>query len=184
MHHTIYSLLFLGLLISCADKVKDLDPVTLEDKAGIERATGVELLYSDSAIVRVRVTAPVMLHHKEKNNPKQVFPKGIVADIFNNQHQQTSKLRSQYAEQFTKKKKVYLKKKVHVWNTKNEHLEAEKLIWDESQEMIYSDTFVKITTPTQIITGHRLKANLDFTEWSIDDVVGIVESKDIVDAPF
>ena len=185
MHHIVYSIiLLLGLLTSCSDKLKDLDPVTLEDKAGIERATGVELLYSDSSIIRVQVLAHTILRYTEKHNPRQVFPDGIDADIFDNNHQQTSKLRAKYAEQFTKKQKVYLKDQVHVWNTKNEHLEADELVWDESQEMIYSDKFVKITTPSQIIKGYNLVSNLDFTEWSINNVTGIVESKNIVDAPF
>jgi hypothetical protein len=49
---------------------------------------------------------------------------------------------------------------------------------------IYSDKFVKITTPTQVIEGYKLRSNLEFTDWKLDSVKGITESKNMVDTPF
>lgn len=185
MPYYIYSILLLLLLNSCTTKLKKkLDNVQLEDKAGIERATGVEMLYSDSAIIRVRMIAPTMLRYIDKNNPKQVFPDGIKADFFDNSQQQTSRLVANYAEQFTKKEKIFLRDSVHIWNNKQEHLESDELIWDEQQKKIYSDKFVRITTPTQIIEGYKLISNLEFTKWQLDSVSGIIESKNIIDSPF
>ncbi len=173
------------LVVSCGGQdLKNLDQVHLSDKAGIERATSVELLYSDSATIRVQVLAPVLLRYTDPRNPKQVFTEGIEANFFDENQKQTSKLQSKYAEQYTKNRKVFLKDSVHVWNNKKEHLEAEELIWDESQKKIYSDKFVKITTPTQIISGYHLVSNLEFTEWELDSVSGIIESKNMMDSPF
>lgn len=174
------------VLSSCSNEQissNKLDSLQLEDKIGIERATGVELLYSDSSIVRVKVEAPVLLRDKDPLEPKQIFPDGIAADFFNENQIQTSKMIARYAEQFTKQQKIYLKDDVHIWNTKKEHLEAEELTWDEVEKTIYSDKFVKITTPTQIIRGYKLRSNLEFTDWKLDSVTGITESKNMVDSP-
>jgi len=175
----------LVLLVACAGKeIKELDTIDLQDRAGVERATGVEVLYSDSSVVRVQLKAPTLLRYNDKYTPKQVFPDGIDADFYNERQQQTSKLVAKYAEQYQKQQKIYLRDSVHIWNNKSEHLEAEELIWDEKQERIYSDKFVKITTPEQIIRGYRLESNLDFTRWELDSVTGIIESKNMIDAPF
>ena len=164
--------------------MKELDHIQLQDKVGIERGTGVELLYSDSAIVRVAIHAPTLLRYIDKEKPKQVFPDGVDADFYDENHVQTSKLIAKYAEQFQKERKVYLSDSVHIWNNKNEHLETDELIWDETADQISSSKFVKITTPTQIIKGYGFKSNLAFTNWEIYDVHGRIESKNIVDSPF
>jgi len=173
------------LIIACSgDQVKDLDDIKLQDAVGIERAEGVELLYSDSAIVRVAIHAPVLLRYVARDTPKQIFPKGVDADFYNEQHIQTSKMIANYAEQFQKERKVYLEDSVRIWNNKNELLETDELTWDESAEQISSTKYVKITTPTQIIEGVGFKSNLEFTDWEIYQVRGLIEQKNMIATPF
>ena len=181
----ILSSFLITLTISCSgNELKDLEDITLQDKIGIERVTGVELLYSDSAIVRVEIHAPTLLRYIDKESPKQVFPEGLEADFYNTHHIQTSRLVAKYAEQFQKEHKVYLKDSVKIWNNKNELLETDELTWDETSKQISSKQFVKITTPSQIITGFGFISNLDFTSWEIYEVKGMVESNNIVNSPF
>lgn len=180
-----YVLCCCGLLFACkGSDTDDLEEVFLEDKVGIERATGVRLLYSDSAIVRVIVTAPTLLRHIAQDTPKQEFVHGLEADFFNESHQQTSKLVAGYGEQFEQDRKVYLRDSVQIWNTKNETLLTDELIWDEPAKEIYSTKYVKITTPTQIIEGYGFRSNLEFTDWEIYQVSGIIEQKNMVEQPF
>jgi LPS export ABC transporter protein LptC len=184
-YYIVPSFILSFLLVSCLGaEIKTLKNITLEDDIGIERATVVELLYSDSAIVRVAIHAPTLLRYIDKEKPKQVFPDGIDADFYDDNQVQTSKMIAKYAEQFQKERKVYLRDSVCIWNNKNEILETNELIWDESTEQITSSKHVKITTPTQVIEGEGFKSNLDFTDWEIYEVTGIMESKNIVDSPF
>lgn len=183
--HKLILLLFFILTLGCAgSEIKDLDAIELKDEVGIERAEEVELLYSDSAVVRVAIHAPVLLRYIAQDSPKQVFPQGVDADFYNDQHTQTSKMVANYAEQFQKERKVYLRDQVKIWNYKNELLETDELTWDESSEQIYSNKYVKITTPTQIIEGYGFKSNLDFTNWEIYQVSGMIEQKNMIDSPF
>lgn len=180
-----YCILFLFLVVSCSNnQVKDLENIPLKDAVGIERAEGVEILYSDSAIVRVAIHAPTLLRYIAKDTPKQVFPDGVDANFYNEQHIQTSKMTALHAEQFEKERRVYLRDSVQIWNNKNELLETEELIWDEALEKIYSTKYVKITTPTQVIEGYGFKSNLDFTNWEIYKVSGQMEQKNMLDSPF
>lgn len=176
---------FFLLTIACSnDQVKDLATIELEDAVGIERAKNVEILYSDSVVVRVAIHAPTLLRYVARDTPKQVFPDGIDADFYSEQHIQTSKMMAKYAEQFEKERKVHLRDSVQIWNNKKEMLETDELIWDETEQQISSTKYVKITTPTQIIEGVGFKSNLEFTEWEIYQVHGYMEQKNMINSPF
>lgn len=177
--------LSVALLLACSsDAVKDLDHVALQDAVGIERAKGVELIYSDSAIVRVVIHAPTLLRYIAQDTPKQVFPDGVDADFYNEQQQQTSKMVANYAEQFEKKQQVYLRDEVRIWNREGELLETDELIWDKINERISSTDSVRIVTPEHIINGIGFISNLEFTEYEIYKVTGIVQEKSMMDTPF
>ncbi|MFK7797779.1 MAG: LPS export ABC transporter periplasmic protein LptC [Aureispira sp.] len=176
--------IFFFLLACDSGELKDLEDIQLEDEVGIERAEGVELLYSDSAVVRVAINAPTLLRYIARDTPKQVFPDGVDADFFNEHQQQTSKMVANYAEQFQKEQKVYLRDDVKIWNTRDELLETEELVWNKSEKTIHSTKRVRITTPTQIINGVGFKSNLDFTEWEMYKMTGTMEQKNMVETPF
>jgi LPS export ABC transporter protein LptC len=177
---------FISLLltVSCDNGLGKLEVIGLEDEVGIERAEGVELLYSDSAVVRVAIHAPTLLRYVAQDTPKQVFPDGIDANFYNERQQQTSKMVANYAEQFQKEEKVYLRDNVKIWNDQDELLETEELVWNKLDETIHSNKKVRITTPTQVINGVGFKSNLDFTEWEMYQMTGTMEQKNMVETPF
>lgn len=181
----IWTILCVLLCVACGSNELDgLESIALQDAVGIERATEVEILYSDSAIVRVAVKAAVLLRLTDKKKPKNIFPEGLKADFFDENHRQTSKLTAKYGEQSMKERIVHLKDSVRVWNYKKELLETNELTWDENNKTIASTKFVRITTPTQIIEGVGFKSNLDFTDWEIYEVSGLVESENLIESPF
>lgn len=172
------------MITSCQNDQKQFEKILLQDSINVDRATGVTLQYSDSAHTRVIVNAPVLLRVRDKQAPKNIFPEGLTADFYNERQQQSSRMTARYGEEHTKEHKVYLRDDVKIWNNKNELLESEELNWDENSKQISSQKYVKITTPTQIIEGVGMKSNLDFTEWEIYNVRGVVESNNVVDVPF
>lgn len=181
----VVAIALLAILPACSgDAVKDLVNVPLQDPVGVERATNVELRYSDSAIVRVIINAPTLLRYIARDTPKQTFPDGIEADFYNEYQQQTSKLVADYAEQFQREQRVYLRKNVRLWNNEGEMLEAKELIWDKLGERISSTDSISIFTPTQIIHGVGFTSNLDFTEREIYQVTGMMEQNTMVETPF
>ena len=86
-----FAVLLFAILPACSgDEVKDLPSVSLKDPVGVERATNVELRYSDSAITRVIIHAPTLLRYIARDTPKQTFPDGVDANFYNQYQQQTS----------------------------------------------------------------------------------------------
>jgi len=169
------------LSLSCSNDLKDIQALTPDELANTEWAKNVEILYSDSAIVRLRLNAPIMLNKQEQQKPKREFPDGISVDFFDANQFQTSELTAKYAEYLELQKYIVLKDSIVLWNYKNEQLETEELIWDEKDGRIYSNKFVKITTPTEVILGYGFSSNMEFTAWEIDSVSGIFQAQNLLE---
>ncbi|MEY4927082.1 MAG: hypothetical protein RI894_1518 [Bacteroidota bacterium] len=173
----IFTIISAAIFAACGNDIAEIKKFEKKTEEGVEHAEGVEMLYSDSAVVRVKVTAAVMNHVLNPEKPLRVFPKGLLVDFFNKDKEQTSKLTSKYAERDENSGLVLLRDSVVVWNKKDERLETQELWWSEPQQRIYSEKTVKITTPSQIIQGTGFESNGDFTHWTIKEVTGIVQAK-------
>ena len=157
---------------SCKEEnIKSKEQVSKKD-ALIEVAKEVELLYSDSAVVRIKITGPKLLSHIEKDNPFDEFPEGIKLDFFDALQQPSSVLTGKYALRFPLKNQVIIRDSC-VWQSiTQEKLEAFELIWDENLQKVYSNKLVIITTPTEKIWGYGFETNQDFTRWKINKPQG------------
>ncbi len=163
--------------------MEDVQRLQIASEIGIERADSVVMLYSDSAVVRMRAEAPLMLYYLDPRNPRREFPTGIAVWFFDSRQEPTSQLTARFAEQFEQSQRITLRDSVVIWNYRNERLQTEELICDEREQKIYSSRLVTITTPTQIIYGKGFRSNLDFTDWRIDSVRGTVQARSDLDNP-
>ncbi|HHH50665.1 MAG TPA: LPS export ABC transporter periplasmic protein LptC, partial [Saprospiraceae bacterium] len=150
-----------------------------KDFVNKETFKSVELLYSDSAIVRVRVVAPSMIRHLDRREPRQEFDKGIKVDFFGLHKNVQSKLSANYAIRLINEKKVIARDSVELHSVQNEKLETSELIWDERKQKIYTNKFVMISTPEEKIWGYGFEANQGFTKWSIKAIEGELKVKDL-----
>lgn len=138
----------------------------------VERAEGVEVLYSDSARVQVRITADVMLTHLDNSNPRKEFPDGIYVEFFGGKEQVGGTLSAQYAEYLESKRVVVVRDSV-VWKTEGgERLDTEELHWNENKGKIYTDKMVIVSRPDEVIYGRGFEANQDFSNAKIKVVTG------------
>jgi len=178
-----YSFFFFAffLLNSCENDLEEIKNVATSDELKYETMKMVELLYSDSAIIRVKVLGNKMLRYLDVNTPRQEFPEGIKVDFFDLSGRIQSELTAKYALRFEKKNEIIVKDSV-VWESKKmEMLETEELIWDEKLNKVYTKKFVKITRPGEIIYGYGFEANQDFTRWEINAITGRIKVDGLAD---
>jgi LPS export ABC transporter protein LptC len=98
--------------------------------------------------------------------------------FFNELGEQNSSLVAEYALQMVAKNLWEARGDVVVINSKGEQLNTEKLFWDSRKEIIYSDEFVKITTPEQVIMGEGFTADQNFEEYEINRPTGTINIDD------
>ena len=63
-------------------------------------------------------------------------------------------------------------------NEVGEKLNTEHLIWNQKEERIYSEEFVKITTADEIIWGEGFESNQSFTNFKIKHIKGTILVED------
>lgn len=167
------------LLQACRNELAEVAEVVSSDALQVERIDNFQMLYSDSAVVRVRVTGTTMLRHLDKQQPRQEFTDGVEVEFFGPAQRVSSRLTSKYAVRYETEGRVIVRDSV-VWQTVNDEiLETEELIWDEQKKKVYTNKFVTIQRPDEIIYGHGFEANEDFTHSKIKAIEGKIKIEDI-----
>lgn len=165
----IYICFIVVSISACVNTMSDVNDLTEDLQLTVETATNVEILYSDSAQIKVRITGPKMNRYIDRENPKEEFPNGVHVEFYGAQGEVLSWLDANYAVRETKKSRIITRDEVQLYNEKNEKLETSELIWDENDDIIYTDRFVMITQPERGDTsyGYGFVANNDFTQFEI-----------------
>ncbi len=168
----LFSLCCLALMwSSCENDLETVNELFRAYDAGVEIATEIDMLYSDSALVRVRVRGPKLVRHLDKLKPHDEFPDGLHVDFMERDGTISSTLDADKGDRFTREKKVVVRENVVLQNTRGEKLETNELIWDEVKGKVYTDRFVRITKPDEIILAYGFTANQSFTEYELLKVV-------------
>lgn len=157
----------IAALIACQKPEIEKKQVFTEDDTAIEIGQNVEILYSDSAVVRVRVRGRVLHNYLDRDDPRQEFPAGIRIDFLEPNLSVRSTLTAKTAVRKQEKGEIWVRDSVVLVTTEQEKLETEELIWDEKTAKIHTEKFVKVTKPGEIIYGFGLEANQDFSYWKI-----------------
>lgn len=143
---------------------------TIDDK--LEVARGVQILYSDSARIRLILEAPTMHNYLTPTDPRQEFPDGLTAYFLDENQDTTSTLVAQLGVYRQRSNLITVRDSV-VWESSDlQKLETEELNWDERRELIYTNKFVVLTQPDYIITGYGLESDPGFTNARVLQVDG------------
>jgi LPS export ABC transporter protein LptC len=150
--------------------------LTSRNQEPTQEARDIEIIYSDSARIQVKLNAPV-LNNFESDNPYIEFSKGLKAEFYDDNMVPKSHLTADYGIRYERKQSMEAKKNVVIVNEKGEQLNTEHLIWDEKNGKLYSDDFVKITTADEVLYGNGFVSNQDFTKWKIYKLKGTIPLK-------
>ncbi len=138
----------------------------------------VVMIYTDSSQLKIMLNANRMLTFTENvSEPFRVLPKGFFITFFDEQENVSATLKANYGVEYERSKRMEAKYAVEVVNKDGVKLETEKLIWDEYAKKIHTDAFVKITTDKEIIMGHGMTSNQDFSKYELKQVTGIIQLK-------
>ncbi|MCC3153423.1 LPS export ABC transporter periplasmic protein LptC [Hymenobacter sp. BT770] len=147
--------------------------------------TNVLTLVSDSAKLKFQLTAPL---EQQFENGDILYPKGAVVTFYSADGLKhvINTLTAKYAK-FEKAKNLYtMRGAVEVVNVPQEQrMNTEELFYDKNKALIYTDSamFVKVTTPTEYLTGYGLTANQNFSRYRILRPEGVFAAPAVAPAP-
>jgi len=169
------SLFFLVLfLVACNnDKPDKIGAIVDRTKLPKMHATEITTIISDSGITRYRITAPRWDFYDKASQPYQEFTEGIYFEKFDANLKVDANIQSKYAR-FNENEQIWeLRGKVRAMNIQGELFETEQLFWNQRQARFYSDSLIKITQATHIITGIGFESNETMTHYTIKKTQGV-----------
>lgn len=173
----ITTIAMIMLFTSCRqNKLEEVKAISKKEKVPVISAENVKTLYSEEANIKVIVQSPVMNRYIEDKKYLEM-PEGMDVVFYDSLDNPKSTLTANYAISYEDEHKMEAKNDVVVVNEKGEKLNTEHLIWDQNKKMIYTDEFVKITSPDRIIYGHGMESDEKMENWKIKKVSGIFNVK-------
>lgn len=132
------------------------------------------MLVSDSAKLRIRLKAPL---EQDFENGDQIFPKGLSLTFLSEDGSKVvNTIEANYGKKEKAKSLYIVRGNVRVSNVeKQQRMNTEEAFYDTGKALIYTKetTEVRVTTPTEIMTGKGLTANQDFSLYTILTPTGI-----------
>ena len=158
-------------LASCGKKEEEAAPVIY--KGPLVETTNVETLQSDSARLQVRLNAPL---EQQYENGNIYYRRGFKLTFYNKPGKAiVNTIEAKYGKVDKSKQLYQARGDVRVANVPQQQtLTTQELFYDKLRRKIYTDTamFVRVQTPTAVLTGYGLDANEDFSRYRIRRPVG------------
>jgi LPS export ABC transporter protein LptC len=164
-------------LFACENDIEEVNAIAQKEKFPVETADSIEVIYSDSGRVLMKITAPLMEHYVGDSSYIELS-KGVHVIFFNDSLQPQTELTAEYAINKERESIMEAKRNVVVVNEKGDKLNTEHLIWDKNTRMIRTEEFVKITTADEVIMGNGMEADEHFTKYKIKQIKGIISIKE------
>ena len=171
------------LLSSCGGKQKAMgEAITERDSLPVMTTLGVTTLISDSGITRYKIITEEWEIYDKKNPPYWAFEKGVYLEKFDSLFHIDASIKADTAYYYEKKKLWELRSNVHIRSQRGDKFDTDLLFWDEKQERVYSDKFIRIEQEDKIITGYGFESNQQMTEYQIYNNTGIFTVEDTAPA--
>ena len=177
---TFFLVFIISIFTSCKNDIEKIN--TFAPARDLPTVSGVntEIIYTDSARLKLRMEAPELHKYEQVEEPYVEFPRGIEVYFYNENKQITSEIKAGYAIYYETKNLWEARNNVIAKNLEEgKQLNTEQLFWDQNKGKIYSDQFVKITSPDGVFYGENgFDARQDLTKWRLKGSKGTVNLKD------
>ncbi|KEO73166.1 LPS export ABC transporter periplasmic protein LptC [Anditalea andensis] len=170
MKYLCFVFITILLLVSCRE---DVDPSQLENYEGpIRISRHMEMLHSDSAIVRTKLMGDLQLEFQEGDFE---FPEGIEIHFYEIDGQISTTIQADKGF-YDRKADLYRGEgDVRVNNiAKDQKLNSEELYWNPVEKLIFTEKFVTVQEKGRIINGTGLEADEGFNDYIIKKPTGIL----------
>lgn len=169
-----------SVFISCENNIEVINNLGNSEELPIVTMKDVEIIYSDSAKVRVKVTAPSIRRYAQPDKEITEFPQGILVSQFDTAMNVVATIKGNSAV-YNEKTKIWIARGNVIANNtlKNEQLSSEELYWDQSKGIIYSSKSTTIVNADGVFYGEGgFDAKEDLSRWEMRGIKGKVNLKE------
>ena len=163
-------------MTACKNNIEETKKFSESDEFYVDISKDIKLSHREKGYTDAVLVAPLM-HKYYKEEDRLLFPEGFELTLYEN-GSETATIHAEYGEKNEMTKMVTASKNVRIVNYKNEIVETDTMSWNETQAKIIIDGKVKITTPTEIISGYGLISDDRFKNYKMSKITGILEVED------
>ncbi|HTH83618.1 MAG TPA: LPS export ABC transporter periplasmic protein LptC [Mucilaginibacter sp.] len=172
------------LLGACENDLKQIKQISAKlVSQPIDTTRGVEVIYSDSAIVKGKMITPLLIHYdvsKSVAKPYYSMPKGVKVIIYDKDAKEIGNIVSDSAAQHEKEHITEFFRNVVATNIKGETYKSDELIWDQDKKIFYSNKPVQITMAGgDIMNGTSFKSDDKFNNPHLTQSTGLFNVSDL-----
>lgn len=132
------ALLAATLLVSCETDLKEVDRIAaIQAEEPVDISHGVTVIYSDSAVVKAKMTSPEMRHYNV-DEPYYEFQKGVTIVFYDDHGVETQRITSDYAIQKEVPELTEFKGNVVITRADGSIIKTEELIYDQKANTFYN----------------------------------------------
>jgi LPS export ABC transporter protein LptC len=168
-------LVALAFFASCENDIQKVNELATQSDSALIKAKSIEMTYSLSGIVKVRMSAPELKQFENEPGKTLIeFPSGMNMIFYDSTGTVISRMKAKYSIYYEQKGLWEARNDVEVENQKGEKLNTEYLVWDRNKEKITSDQFVKMTTLDGIIYGDGFESDQSFSDYEVINPRGLI----------
>lgn len=176
----ILACLVIPFLSACENDIEKINLLNTDSNYPDVIGEDIEVIYSDSAKVKVQMYAKELNQYNRAEEPYSEFPKGIRVYFYDDSLGIESELKANYAIYYQTEKLWHAKGKVVAQNFKTgERLDSEELFWDEEKEEIYSESYTRIVNDNGTFHGQNgFRSDQTLTDYTLIGSKGVVNLQD------
>lgn len=146
-------------LSSCENDLNKINEISAKQSSNpVQQTTGVDVIYSDSARVKLRMLAPLLLQLQDPKKPEKdydLMPKGIKIIFYDAVTlKETGSIVADTGVNHSKTKIIEFHKNVIAKNAQGDTFRSDELYWDQNKKIMYSNKPVVVNTAAgDIVTG-------------------------------
>ncbi|MBK8981941.1 MAG: LPS export ABC transporter periplasmic protein LptC [Ignavibacteria bacterium] len=159
---------------SCGDKFKPATEETESENSPSQESWNSTVVFSDSGNVKAVLTAGHISVFTAKGYT--LIDSGAKVEFYR-EGKIVSVLTGMNGKIDDATKNIEITDSVTVVNSEGSRLITEKLLWKNDEQKVYSDLFVRITTPEEIIEGTGFESDQNLSNYKIYKVSGVFNNK-------
>ncbi len=180
LRYVLLAAVITGLLLgACTNDLKKIREISAKQvNSPADTTLGVDIIFSDSAIVKARMLTPLMLEYAvNKDTPQsyRLMPKGIKIILFDQYHQETGNIIADTAYYYEALRVVRFRKNVVATSVKGDVFRSDELNWNMAYHKITSGKPVDIRMANgNVAHGSALETNEKFNPLNLVNSTGLL----------
>ncbi len=162
------------ILFSCTNDMAVVDKIIDPDEEPDLVADNIDVLYSDSARLQMKLVAPLLKQYKSASEQREEFPEGLHVWFYEKTGQLKAEITANWVKHDIATDIWEARGNVVLIDAEGAKLESEQMFWNQAKAIVYSEKYTKITSKNgTIASGDSFWAKQDFSERKLFNKSGV-----------